>query len=353
MRNLYSSPTQFWKILAATNYLICRGTFGGLVLLSWQTGEIISQMEVLVPYQTSMGIHTIASQDGQSLYLLASCLDGQYWNASWRVTKITLSLNFNTYQQDWQIVVADEVFPSITITQNGDYLYVCGTYFDALSNTTVKIRRINPQNGETVWTQNIYGPNELCHQGLINNGDNVIVYGFNYENYQPTMINYNQEGIPIWLYSAPLPEGDFLHATYKNAVWDGNVLILTGLALYSNQTCENSRIWLSAVSIATANDDPIAPAIPNPELSCYPNPFRGSTNIKFNQIDNSPTTVTIYNIRGQLVRTLVNNQKLSPGEHMVVWDGKTNSGQPAVAGIYFYKITSGRFSSTRKMIVMK
>ena len=102
-----------------------------------------------------------------------------------------------------------------------------------------------------------------------------------------------------------------------------------------------------------ATDDPVTPATPDPELTCYPNPFRGSTNVKLNQIDNSPTTVAIYNARGQLIRTLVNNQKLSPGEHTVAWDGKTNSGQPTTAGIYFYKMTSGRFSSTRKMIMMK
>ncbi len=102
-----------------------------------------------------------------------------------------------------------------------------------------------------------------------------------------------------------------------------------------------------------ATDDPVTPATPDPELTCYPNPFRGSTNVKFNQIDNSPTTIAIYNTRGQLVRTLVNSQKLSLGEHTVAWDGKTDSGQLTAAGIYFYKMTSGRFSSTRKMIMMK
>lgn len=102
-----------------------------------------------------------------------------------------------------------------------------------------------------------------------------------------------------------------------------------------------------------ATDDPVTPATPDPELTCYPNPFRGSTNVKFNQIDNSPTTIAIYNTRGQLVRTLVNSQKLSLGEHSFTWDGKTNSGQPVAAGVYFYKMLSGRFSSTRKMIMMK
>ncbi|MFA7117938.1 MAG: T9SS type A sorting domain-containing protein [Sphaerochaetaceae bacterium] len=99
-------------------------------------------------------------------------------------------------------------------------------------------------------------------------------------------------------------------------------------------------------------DDTLSPTI-SWLGNAYPNPFRGSTTVKFNQVDNSPTTVSIYNTRGQLIRILVNNQKLSPGEHSFTWDGKTNSGQPTAAGIYFYKMISGRFSSTKKMIMMK
>lgn len=350
MRNLYGSPVQSWKVFAATNYLICRGDRGSLVLLNWQTGEIISQVETAIPYQTPMGIHTV-SQDGQSLYLADDCLDGQYWNTSWRVTKITLSLDLNSYQQDWQVVTIDEFFPRII--KSIGCLYVQSVYLDSLGNTTMKMRLINPQDGETVWTQNIGEPNEFDIQGLINNGDNVIAYGLHYGDYRPIMVNYNPLGTQTWSYSAPFPEGGFPYAMYMDAVWDGNILVLTGRASYSNQTGTNSRAWLSAVSTTVANDDPVTPATPDPELSCYPNPFRGSTNVKFNQIDSSPTTVAIYNTRGQLVRTLVNSQKMSPGEHTVAWDGKTNSGQPVAAGIYFYKMSSGRYSSTKKMIMMK
>jgi photosystem II stability/assembly factor-like uncharacterized protein len=118
-------------------------------------------------------------------------------------------------------------------------------------------------------------------------------------------------------------------------------------------TCGDDGSIATFTDTTVANDDPATPATPDPELACYPNPFRGSTNVKFTQINNSPTTVAIYNTRGQLVRTLVNDQKLSPGEHIIAWDGKTNSGQLTAAGIYFYKMISGRFSATRKMIMMK
>lgn len=350
MRNLYGSPVQSWKVFAATNYLICRGNRGSLVLLNWQTGEIISQMETAIPYQTPMGIHTV-SQDGQSLYLADNCLDGQYWNTSWRVTKLTLSPDLSSYQQDWQVVTIDEFFPRII--KSIGCLYVQSVYLDSLGNTTMKMRRINPQDGETVWTQNIGEPNEFDIQGLIDNGDNVIAYGLHYGDYRPIMVNYNPSGTQTWSYSAPFPEGGFPYAMYRAAVWDGNVLILTGRASYSNQTATNSRAWLSAVSTTVANDDPTIPSIPNTEITCYPNPFRGSTNVKLNQIDSSPTTVSIYNARGQLIRTLINDQKLSPGEHSFVWDGNDGKGLPVASGMYLCRATTGKASASRRMILIR
>jgi len=102
-----------------------------------------------------------------------------------------------------------------------------------------------------------------------------------------------------------------------------------------------------------ATDDPVTPATPEPELTCYPNPFRGSTNIKFNQVDNSPNTVAIYNTRGQLVRTLVSSQKMSPGEHSLSWDGKDDRDSPVAAGIYLCRLVTGQASVARRMIMLK
>jgi len=102
-----------------------------------------------------------------------------------------------------------------------------------------------------------------------------------------------------------------------------------------------------------ATDDPVTPATPEPELTCYPNPFRGSTNVKFSQIDSSPNTVAIYNTRGQLVRTLVSSQKMSPGEHSLSWDGKDDRDSPVAAGIYLCRLVTGQASVARRMIMLK
>lgn len=85
----------------------------------------------------------------------------------------------------------------------------------------------------------------------------------------------------------------------------------------------------------------------------YPNPFNPTTTISFTTTENTVNTeIVIYNIKGQKVKSLV-NERFDAGTHQVVWDGKDNNGKPVSSGIYFYRLRSGRYTSTRKMILMK
>ncbi len=90
----------------------------------------------------------------------------------------------------------------------------------------------------------------------------------------------------------------------------------------------------------------------------YPNPFNPSTTIKFtlpSLESDSPTlntTLKIYNVLGQVVRTLV-DEPLPPGAHHVIWDGKDDLGNSVASGIYFYKLRAGDFQDTKKMVLMK
>ncbi len=85
----------------------------------------------------------------------------------------------------------------------------------------------------------------------------------------------------------------------------------------------------------------------------YPNPFNPSTSISFQLADRSDVTVKIFDVRGRLVRTLVDGVK-EAGEYTVQWNGKESTGQQVSSGIYFYTMeTNDGFSSTRKMVVLK
>ncbi len=86
----------------------------------------------------------------------------------------------------------------------------------------------------------------------------------------------------------------------------------------------------------------------------FPNPFNPSTTISFSLTakDAKNTKLEIYNLKGQKVKTLV-NEELSAGKHSVVWNGTDDSDKSVSSGIYFYKMRAGSYTSTKKMILMK
>jgi flagellar hook assembly protein FlgD len=63
-------------------------------------------------------------------------------------------------------------------------------------------------------------------------------------------------------------------------------------------------------------------------------------------------SLTIYNVLGQKVITLV-NQDLSAGTYRVTWDGVNEQGRQGSSGVYLYKLTAGEFTETRKMVLLK
>jgi hypothetical protein len=84
----------------------------------------------------------------------------------------------------------------------------------------------------------------------------------------------------------------------------------------------------------------------------YPNPFNPTTNIRFNLPKSGHVSLDIYNIIGRRVTTLA-DEYLCAGHKLVTWDGKDDSGKEVSSGVYFYKITAGDYSETKKMIFMK
>ncbi|MCD4817415.1 MAG: choice-of-anchor J domain-containing protein [Candidatus Cloacimonetes bacterium] len=86
--------------------------------------------------------------------------------------------------------------------------------------------------------------------------------------------------------------------------------------------------------------------------SNYPNPFNPETKINFSTKENGLVVVEVYNVKGQKVKTLVNDV-FEVGNHSVIWSGTDNNGKSVVSGIYFYKMKSSRYTATKKMILMK
>ncbi len=84
----------------------------------------------------------------------------------------------------------------------------------------------------------------------------------------------------------------------------------------------------------------------------YPNPFNPQTNISFQVNHPGKVIIEIYNIKGQKVKSLLNDN-LQAGKHSLVWNGTNESGRNVASGIYFTKIKTTHGSKTIKMILMK
>jgi len=84
----------------------------------------------------------------------------------------------------------------------------------------------------------------------------------------------------------------------------------------------------------------------------YPNPFNPSTTIEFALPTLQDVHIEVYNVLGQSVRLLV-DQQMQPGRHLVAWDGTNESGTPLASGVYLYRLTAGTFTDTRKMMLLK
>jgi hypothetical protein len=84
----------------------------------------------------------------------------------------------------------------------------------------------------------------------------------------------------------------------------------------------------------------------------YPNPFNPTTTINYELSKWQQVSLSIFNINGQLVRTLVNAQQ-GPGNYSIIWDGLNENGHHVSSGIYFYKLSTEKETLTKRMLLLK
>ena len=92
-------------------------------------------------------------------------------------------------------------------------------------------------------------------------------------------------------------------------------------------------------------------------LPNYPNPFNPETWIPYHLAQDAKVTVTIYDVRGSVVRTLTLGQQpagvYETRHRAAYWDGRNQHGETVASGVYFYTLTAGEFNATRKLLITK
>ncbi len=145
-----------------------------------------------------------------------------------------------------------------------------------------------------------------------------------------------------------------IDAGSSSFAWLPEWFVPAELDLYGNPRIHNNIIDLGCYEFPgyTPNLDDDLELVTDLNATNYPNPFNPETTIQFNNPRAGEVTVDIYNLRGQLVKNLV-NRDMEQGVQKVLWNGTNNANKSSASGVYFYKIRSGNATSTKKIILMK
>ncbi|UCE18899.1 MAG: T9SS type A sorting domain-containing protein [Gemmatimonadota bacterium] len=84
----------------------------------------------------------------------------------------------------------------------------------------------------------------------------------------------------------------------------------------------------------------------------FPNPFNTSTAIHYGLLIPARVTLTIHNILGEEVKTLIDRER-EAGYYTVTWDARDDAGRELSSGIYFYRLKAGQFTATKRMVLLK
>ncbi|MFW5628312.1 MAG: C25 family cysteine peptidase [Candidatus Cloacimonadaceae bacterium] len=113
----------------------------------------------------------------------------------------------------------------------------------------------------------------------------------------------------------------------------------------------NRQASYVAAGYVGSEDNTNAPRV-SQLLGNYPNPFNPETTLMYELAKPGEVQISIYNLKGQLIRKLV-DRAVNAGTHSAVWDGKDTSGNPVSSGVYFYRMKTDKSSQSKKMLLIK
>ncbi len=139
---------------------------------------------------------------------------------------------------------------------------------------------------------------------------------------------------------------------YVFAPQTGTHYDVIGVVNYSYQNFKIEPRDADDISVNTENENNENQINSVKLVGNYPNPFNPTTTIVFTTKTEGNVNITIYNVLGQKICTLV-NKSFNKGMHKVIWNGKDSYGRNAGSGVYFYSMRNGKYTSTKKMILLK
>lgn len=245
----------------------------------------------------------------------------------------------------------------------GNYLFNCETYSidyeyqnEFVFGPYVLSRALKYDNRMLLVTSHVMDEDYVPTVKLYDIEDmgNPVLLDTKYETAPPSYILFEDlilethNGEPVLVYdkfvdsfSEPLQELDFGTCVYKLVFdYENNRVAsesMYNLTTYTYEVTENGLVIVPEIFSSLYN---------------YPNPFNPNTTISFSLPEDGFVELEVYNVKGQLVKSLL-NEVTSVGTHSVEWNGIDNSGQKVSSGIYFSRLKTNKEVLNKKMILMK
>ncbi len=342
-----------FTITAAEQYLIAYSMGSDLILLDYTTGQVINYWHIPTSGLSSCGDHSAFAATDSVFYCVDGMPMGVVYNTGNKLTKVKI-VN-GVPQIIWEHEIPDMSDSRVAI--DGNTIFLQGRQVDPWCNSIIDVIIDDGESYHLNATINVSGPDSVTivngmriwnHKLLVaaqtRIGDDPNFTGGRFA----STIVYNTNGSVYWRINQYMSQFCANYAVTFNT----HTIYVLGASRPTYEAWQQQVMWLTEISAPVSIHDPIIPPIPS-ILTCYPNPFQGITSIKFNQTETSPTTLTVYNIKGQLVRTLVNSQKYLIGEYTVTWDGRADNGSKVAHGIYFVQLEIGKYKEIRKAVLTR
>jgi hypothetical protein len=155
------------------------------------------------------------------------------------------------------------------------------------------------------------------------------------------------------VYRKEAPIGRYTSIPHPEIVQNENAFILRDRAVERGKTYGYHILVLEDGEVVTSFESTVSiPSVAFALEQNYPNPFNPSTQIRFSIDRDALVTLSIFDVSGKLVRTLV-NRPLAAGSYTGHWDGRDTQGNEVASGIYFYRLTAAKKSLTRKAVLLR
>ena len=194
--------------------------------------------------------------------------------------------------------------------------------------------------------------------------DLIGFYDFDGDGFKEALIHFTGWGPPdivgFWIVNLQTSEveltlGDttggeiYFNAFPIDLDLDGNPELIVNHRIGS---VDNIEIWGDGTSVGISGSSPAYSPQTYTLSQNYPNPFNPATKIEYAVQQSGHVIIRVYNLRGEIVRTIVDEQ-LSMGEYVAVWDGKNETGISVASGQYFYQLSVGDFVTSKKLLLLK